>query len=383
VSAKGERIQIRFSWKGRDLRPTLNLKPTAANLKHAKRLRETIVEDIRRGEFNIRKYFPDYRLASELQGQAATFTDVMEEFLRWVRTRQQHASVVSLRRKLTSFWQPDFGGRDIRKITYRDLSAHVASREWGTPKTHNNYVSAVRELFSYAQDHEHITDNPASRLKMLKVQTPEPHPYTIAEAQALIAQAHKTHGEHDGLYWNLAFLLGMRPGEMMSLKWTDWNRVTGRLTVQRMRTEGEDKASTKTARARHMDLPPAAVPLLTRLRALTALRGDWVFIDTLTGAQIQRSTIMQERWAALHKLAGVSYREPYQCRHSSVSWKLMAGENYMKVAKNHGHGLATMLKVYAHWVESDSEQTEIARIKAFHGFRTEAGTEAGGTAASS
>ena len=130
MSAKGERIQIRFSWKGRDLRPTLNLKPTAANLKHAKRLRETIVEDIRRGEFNIRKYFPDYRLASELQGQAATVTDVMEEFLRWARTRQQHASVVSLRRKLTSFWQPDFGGRDIRKITYRDLSAHVASREW-------------------------------------------------------------------------------------------------------------------------------------------------------------------------------------------------------------------------------------------------------------
>lgn len=382
MSVKGERIQVRFTWQGRELRPTLDLKPTAANLKHAVRLRETIVEDIRRGDFNIRKYFPDYRMADELQGQSATFKNVVDEFLKWARTRQKHSSVLSLQRKLNSFWVPVFGAQEIRRITYRDLSTHVAGRKWGSPKTHNNYVSALREMFTYAQDHEHITDNPSLRLKMLKVQVPEPNPYTVDEAKALIAQAQKSHGEHDSLYWHLAFLLGMRPGEMISVKWSDWNRVTGRLTVSRMRTEGEDSGTTKTGRARHVDLPPAAVPLLSRLRALTALRGEWMFIDTQTGGQIERSTIMQERWAALHKLAGVSYREPYQCRHSSVSWKLMAGENYMKVAKNHGHSLATMFKVYAHWVESDCEQGELRKIIDFHGFRTETVTRSGGNAVS-
>jgi integrase len=248
------------------------------------------------------------------------------------------------------------------------LSQHVADREWGSPKTHNNYVSALREMLSYAVDHEYIAASPADKLRMLPVQRPEPAPYTVAEAQALILAARRAHGEIDELYWHLAFLLGLRPGEQISAKWLDWNKITGRLTIQRMRTEGEDKDRTKTSVVRHIDLPPAAVPLLNRLRALTALRGDFLFVDYETGEQIGRSTVMQERWALLHKIAGVSYREPYQCRHSSVSWKLMAGENWMKVAKNHGHSLATMLKTYAHWIDTDSEAEEVAQIRTFHGW---------------
>ena len=368
VTPKGDRIQVRFTWRGEELRPTLDLKPTAANLKHAARVRIDIMADIKAGTLDLRKYFPDYRFVDAHQENPLvnTFSDVLLEFLKWVKTRQQHSSVLSLKRKLTSFWLPKFGAKDIKKITYKELSKHISEREWGTAKTHNNYVSALRELFAYAHDHDYLTENVTVKLKMLKVQTVEPNPYTITEARALIDQAHKTHGEHDGLYWHVAFLLGMRPGEQISVKWTDWNKITGRLTISRMRTESEDKATTKTARARHIDLPDAVVPLLTRLRALTALRGDFMFIDTRTGEQIERSTIMQERWAVLHKLAGVNYREPYQCRHSSVSWKLMAGENFMKVAKNHGHSLATMLKTYAHWVDSDSEGAEIQRIKDFH-----------------
>ena len=119
---------------------------------------------------------------------------------------------------------------------------------------------------------------------------------------------------------------------------------------------------------RHIDLSAAAVTALNRLRELTAMRGDHLFIDFETGQPITRSTIMQERWVVLHKLAGVSYRDPYQCRHSSVSWKLMAGENWMKVAKSHDHSLATMLKTYAHWIDTESDVAEIERIRAFHGW---------------
>lgn len=36
----GDRIEIRFTWQGKELRPTLNMRPSAANLKHAARVRE-------------------------------------------------------------------------------------------------------------------------------------------------------------------------------------------------------------------------------------------------------------------------------------------------------------------------------------------------------
>lgn len=371
VKPAGDRIEVRFSWRGKELRPTLDLKPTAANLKHAARIRSLVLADIKADTLDLRRYFPDYKFADRHQDgpAAATFNDVRDSFLKWVRTRQAHSSVVSLQRKLTSFWSPAFGEQALRSITYKALADHVAEREWGSPKTHNNYVSALREMFAYAIDHEYLDENPTAKLKMLKVQRGEPEPYTVTEAQALIATAHRTHGEIDGLYWHLAFLLGLRPGEQISAKWLDWNKITGKLSIRRMRTEGEDKASTKTGVVRHLDLPPAAVPLLNRLRELTALRGAFLFIDYETGQQIDRSTVMQQRWTLLHKVAGVSYREPYQTRHSSVSWKLMAGQNWMKVATFHGHSLATMLKTYAHWIESDSDEAEVGRIRAFHGWK--------------
>ena len=370
VKPMGDRIEVRFSWRGRDMRPTIALKPTAANLQHAARLRKSIADEIRNGTFDLAEHFPDYKFLerNSTPEESATFDDVRNAFLKWVATRQEHSSVASLKRKISYFWSPKFGAERIKKISYKMLSEHVTSRVWVSNKTHNNYVSALREMFTYALDHEYVAENPAQKLRMLKVQRPEPEPYTVAEAQALVDVAFKTHGDIDGIYWQIAFLLGMRPGEQISAKWADWNKITGRLTVRRMRTEGESKERTKTATSRHVDLPPAAAAALNRLRALTALRGDYLFVDYETGEQIDRSTVMQERWVLLHKIAGVSYREPYQCRHSSVSWKLMAGENWMKVSKHHGHSLATMLKTYAHWIDTESDRDEIALIRAFHGW---------------
>lgn len=372
IRPHGDRIQIRFTWKGVELRPTLDLKPNARNLSHAERVRRDVMNDIRTGTLDLAKYFPDYRFMERHQQapQATTFTQVKEKFLAWAEVRQKHSSVYSLKCKIEFFWEPAFGEKDIRAIRYKDLSDHVGSKVWGSNKTFNNYLSAVREMFSYAVDHEYLDENPTTKLKGLEVQQPEPNPYNVTEAEALIAQAAKTHGRIDAIYWHLSFLLGWRPGEAISVKWSDWNKVTGRITIQRNRTVNKDSKQTKTSKVRHIDLPPAALPLLQELRALTELRSKHLFVDFETGEQIQNSTVIQERWVTLHKLAGVGYREPYQCRHSSVSWKLMAGLNQFKIARSHGHAPATMYKVYAHWVETDSDETEIDRIRAFHGWKT-------------
>lgn len=66
IRPKGDLIQIDFRWKGKRLRPTLNLRPTAANMRHAQRLRDDIMMDIKRGNFDIHTYFPDYRGADDL-----------------------------------------------------------------------------------------------------------------------------------------------------------------------------------------------------------------------------------------------------------------------------------------------------------------------------
>lgn len=45
------------------------------------------------------------------------------------------------------------------------------------------------------------------------------------------------------------------------------------------------------------------------------------------------------------------YREPYNARHSFVSWNLMLGKNLLWVAKQHGHSVQTRLDTYAAWID--------------------------------
>ena len=77
VRPVGNRIEVRFTWMGKELRPTLPLKPTAANLAHAKRQRRDILEEVRTGTFDLRRHFPDYRFAakheSKLDASGRTF----------------------------------------------------------------------------------------------------------------------------------------------------------------------------------------------------------------------------------------------------------------------------------------------------------------------
>jgi hypothetical protein len=58
----------------------------------------------------------------------------------------------------------------------------------------------------------------------------------------------------------------------------------------------------------------------------------------------------------------VRYRDPYNARHSSVSWNLMIGGNPLRVAKNHGHGVQTMLEVYAAWIEG-AQESDVEAIR--------------------
>jgi hypothetical protein len=56
------------------------------------------------------------------------------------------------------------------------------------------------------------------------------------------------------------------------------------------------------------------------------------------------------------------YREPYNARHSSVSWNLMIGKDPLWVAKQHGHSVQTMLETYAAWTEG-AKESDIEAIK--------------------
>jgi integrase len=61
------------------------------------------------------------------------------------------------------------------------------------------------------------------------------------------------------------------------------------------------------------------------------------------------------RWRRTLGRLGIRYRKRYAARHTSVSWDLMLGRNPLWVARQHGHSLLTMLRVYAAWTDGGLE----------------------------
>ena len=68
------------------------------------------------------------------------------------------------------------------------------------------------------------------------------------------------------------------------------------------------------------------------------------------------------RWRYVIKSRHVRYREPYNGRHTCVSWNLMLGKNILWCARQHGHSLEVMLTIYGSWIEGSTAE-DIAVIK--------------------
>ncbi|WP_139074210.1 tyrosine-type recombinase/integrase [Pantoea eucrina] len=72
-----------------------------------------------------------------------------------------------------------------------------------------------------------------------------------------------------------------------------------------------------------------------------------------------------QTWRAAVKRAGITYRKPYQSRHTYACWSLSAGANPNFIASQMGHANAQMVyQVYGSWMkENDEDQRSLLNEK--------------------
>jgi len=369
VEAKGNRIQLTFFVAGKRYRPTLDLEPSQANLKRARRRLQEINKQINRGTFNFAEEFPNYRFISDIEAppQRPTFNKTADLFLKSIGDLE-YATRESYRKILKQFWRPKIGTDAIADITYAELAAIIGEHPWGSNKTRNNVVSVGRRVFDFAYADLGDKRNPAEKLKSLKVQRPVPDPYTVAEAESIIAGIREHWGEHDANYVEFGFFSGARPSELIALLWPDVT-LAGSVRIERARVMAQDKDKTKTAVLRDVELCPRALAVIKRQRALTGLLKHEVIFARDDGEPYNDIQLQWRRWRFTHKKLGIRYREPYQMRHTSVTWNLMIGKNLLWVAQQHGHSAAVMLKTYARWLAGSTEK-DVEAIRLAMGFAT-------------
>ena len=279
----------------------------------------------------------------------------------------------SYRRVLNRVWRPALGKQLFHQVRYSAL-VKIADRESWSKKTYNNAISIVRRAFEFGYRDHPEQYNPARSLRSARLRRndrPRIDPFAIQDAETLIAAIHRDWGAAQGNYDEFRFFTGLRPSEEIALVLGDLDLANWTVSIHRARVAGVERNCTKTGEDRRVALCPRALLVLKdqlALRARLAGTGkidhDYVFVQR-SGAPLSNLQYPQGRWRQTLGSLKLRYRRPYAARHSSVSWNLMIGKNPLWVAKQHGHSIETMLRVYAAWadgaVEADVAYMEIGR----------------------
>ena len=374
VTPKGDRIQVRLEYRGREIRPTLALRPTATNLKHAARLRLQMLAEIDAGTFSLAHHFPDYPHTDQHDGDAdertRTFATWAEKWLALAARNREHSTLTVYRNHLNAYWVRPFGHLVPRRITHELLLTHLAqlasdrvNEETGqtekalSRKTQNNILIPLRGVFELITKAGAVSVNPADGIDCLRVQTGNPDPFTAAEVDLILAELAKPRANkpsavaaavHD--YFEFSFFTGLRASEQIALTWADVDLRGRTVAIRRTRVLQKEKERTKTHRARIVELNDRAFASLERQRARTQLAGGKVFLNPWTGSAWNNTEEQRREWVDCLRRAGVRYRPPKECRDTSVTMLLTAGCDPYWVAAQHGHSIQTMQKDYAAWI---------------------------------
>jgi len=186
------------------------------------------------------------------------------------------------------------------------------------------------------------------------------------------------------VFFDLALTSGLRPGELLGLRWSDVDLTAGRLTIQQALTwvpEPSKKpkakgpklvptfSTPKTASSRRtIPVGPVLVKSLTAHRkaqaelilkagALYDRSLDLVFANEVGGPLDERNVAQRDLAPALAKAKIEDRVRLYDLRHSCASLLLASGTSVKTVAERLGHASAKMtLDVYAHVLPGEQEK---------------------------
>ena len=356
-------IRLNFVYEGNPVRETLTLNgaplpPTPANIKYATRIAGEVRRHIAQGTFNLAEYFPDSPRAKEVK--PATFGELADM---WVKSKGQlQAATLDQYSTALRLWKNMFGkDTPMSKLTPQMLKAKIGEYPWPSPKTANNYLIALRGIFEFEYSGRRQFDNPMLEIKNLVVVKKLPDPLTSDERDMILAELSSRYDPRVWAYFAFAFFTGMRPEEMIALRWADIDFIHGIARVQRVRTfKGSERDGSKTHAERDVDLVGRALEALTVMKPYTYMKNGDIFENPLTGKpwhdeRSQRDTY----WTPTLKRLGIRYRRAYNTRHTYATSALMGGVKPGYIASQLGHATSKMLfEKYSRWIEGADKGAE-------------------------
>lgn len=263
---------------------------------------------------------------------------------------------------LKAYVRPFLGDRRLDSITPLDLQAlYKGMQERGLTGrtvhvTHNVVRSALKQTVRWRL----LPMSPANDVDLPRWEKREMRALGAGEASRFVKAARR---DPQGLTFVLTLIGGLRPTEVLALRWDDCDFSRGTVRVQhnllRPKNGGWILEDPKTSKSRRtIPLPSSLVEWLKihrKAQAAARLLSKRVYRDrgfvfaTAVGEPLDRRNLGRRNLKEIVKAAELPTIRWYDLRHTCASLLIEAGENPKVVAERLGHATVQMtLDTYSH-----------------------------------
>jgi len=343
VYVRGDSIVVDIQIRRRRHRETLRIPPTPANLRHAKRYRDSLLFD-----FEVGRHRPEQK--------SVVLADAVEQFLRDNGHRLKRST-------LSGYWKIFDSRADLLSVSTLEIDTGWILR-WRqreidagiSTKRINNVHSLVRSALDHAVELGQISENVFARVRFLPAKSPRVEPLSPAEIETLFAACVDA---RERRFLAVATFSGMRTGELIALVWDDVDLANRTIRVERNFVEGHVTTPKTASGIRQIPIFPILLPFLE----LGGEPNEPVLANPEGDRWASSSQIRKRFWLPLLERVGIPYRKPYALRHTFASLALSAGEDPSQVAAWMGHADWAMIrKTYAKWIPSASPVAPGSRL---------------------
>jgi integrase len=286
---------------------------------------------------------------------------------------------------LNTWLMPYLATKHLNSITTPFLRKLLLDIPWSTMQVKTNAMTKLGTIFKSAVQDGILTKNPMDGLELPKKAKKKIDPFSQQEADQIIEALYKNKNwamRTYGAFFEFSFYTGMRPGEIMALRWDEVDLIKKRVFVCRIVAECQVVERTKTNKTRYVLLNARALQALAYAKqhcVEKAARPDghdeypYCFPPAKGGQFISVTNLLHTNWREILDGLGIRYRPPYNARHTYATMCLMAGMNPAFIANQLGHSVEMLLSTYAHWLSTEGDWSQMDKLVL--GTRMPQGTE--------
>lgn len=293
-------------------------------------------------------------------------------------------------RNIENYILPFFGNMSLSDINTYQVQRYIQKLVSGnankgtctkskiiSPSTVKRYLTVLKSILKQAYKIDLIKTYPArsEKLTIPKSKNPKIEIYTAEETAKILAAL-----EHEKIQFrvlvNLAIYTGARRGELVALKFSDFDYDRHTVTIERsaykLQGQPTETKPPKDYETRVITISPFLTEMvqdLQREKGRQKKGKDWLF--TTSRGDIMNPTTPTSQFSKFLKKNGFKHCKFHALRHTSATLLLYSGVNIKAVQNRLGHNNIETTNKYLHYISTADKQAADALALLLEGKKNE------------